>query len=106
MTIRGNKHIVTIANHFTKYLGYHPIPDNRGETVTEDLRSNWICGCGRQPSAFLSDHGSDFENSVMTAPCPIMRVELNFIKGNCLRENGVTERANGTTVVPADGIES
>ncbi|KAK6027020.1 hypothetical protein OSTOST_06993 [Ostertagia ostertagi] len=60
LTTRGNRYIVTIIDHFTKYLGAYPIPDKKAETVAEVLFSNWICGCGRWPATLLSDRGSEF----------------------------------------------
>ncbi|KAL6742132.1 hypothetical protein Aduo_015320 [Ancylostoma duodenale] len=110
LTSRGNRYIVTVIDHFTKYLGAYPVPDKRAETVAEAIFGHWICAAGRWPEAILSDRGLEFENSIMSALCDIMNIKQLFTKGYCPRENGLTERANGTlvsmlrkkTVVPAE----
>lgn len=48
--------------------------------------------------AILSDRGLDFENTSMSALCDIVNIKQLFTKGYCPRENGSTERANGTLV--------
>uniref|UniRef100_A0A0N4VSB0 RNA-directed DNA polymerase n=1 Tax=Haemonchus placei TaxID=6290 RepID=A0A0N4VSB0_HAEPC len=98
LSSRGNRYIVTIIDHFTKYLGAYPVPDKRTGTVAEVLFSHWICGAGRWPETVLSDRGTEFENSVVSALCEIMGIKQQFTKGYCLRENGITERVNGTIV--------
>ncbi|KAK6036328.1 hypothetical protein COOONC_26167, partial [Cooperia oncophora] len=91
LTSRGNRYIVTIIDHFTKYLGAYPVPDKRAETIAEVIFSQWICGAGRWPEAILSDRGTEFENTVVSALCGIMGIKHLFSKGYCPRENGLTE---------------
>ncbi|EYB94572.1 hypothetical protein Y032_0170g268 [Ancylostoma ceylanicum] len=98
LTTCGNRYIVTVIDHFTKYLGAYPVANKKAETVAEALFSNWVCGAGRWPEVLLSDRGSEFENEVMAVLCQIMGIEQKFTKGYCPRENGLTERVNGTIV--------
>ncbi|EYC19204.1 hypothetical protein Y032_0025g1233 [Ancylostoma ceylanicum] len=110
LTTSGNRYIVTVIDHFTKYLGAYPVANKRAETVAEAIFSNWICGAGRWPEILLSDRGSEFENEIMAVLCQFMGIDQKFTKGYCPRENGLTERVNGTivrmlkkkTVVPAE----
>ncbi|XGW30756.1 hypothetical protein V3C99_009594 [Haemonchus contortus] len=98
LTTKGNRYIVTVIDHFTKYLGAYPIADKKAETVAEAIFSNWVCGAGRWPEMLLSDRGGEFENELVSALCEVMGIEQKFTKGYCPRENGLTERVNGTIV--------
>ncbi|EYC17457.1 hypothetical protein Y032_0030g2059 [Ancylostoma ceylanicum] len=98
LTEGGNRYILTVVDHFTKYLGAYAIPDKEAETIAEVFFSDWICMNGRWPKTLLSDRGNEFENSIMKALCEIMGIEQKFNEGYCPRENGVTERVNNTIV--------
>ncbi|VDO11451.1 unnamed protein product [Haemonchus placei] len=110
ITTRGNRYIVTVVDHFTKYLGAYPVPDKKADTIAEVIFSQWICIGGRWPECILSDRGGEFENAIIEALCEILKIKQDFTKGYCPRENGLTERVNGTisrmlkkkTVVPAE----
>ncbi|EYC04967.1 hypothetical protein Y032_0084g1698 [Ancylostoma ceylanicum] len=97
-TTRGNRCIVTIIDHFTKYLGAYPISDKKAETVAEALFGLWICDGGRWPDILLSDRGAEFENTIVASLCDLMGIQQHFTKGYCPREDGLTERMNGTIV--------
>ncbi|EYB82894.1 hypothetical protein Y032_0348g3182 [Ancylostoma ceylanicum] len=98
LTSRGNRYIVTVVDHFTKYLGAYPVPDKKADTIAEVIFSRWICEGGRWPECILSDRGGEFENAVIAALCEVLQIKQDFTKGYCPRENGLTERANGTIV--------
>ncbi|PIO64184.1 integrase core domain protein [Teladorsagia circumcincta] len=109
-TSSGNRYIVTVIDQFTRYLGAYAVPNNKAETIAEVLFSKWICEQGRWPDSIMSDRGTEFENSTTKALCSIMNITQRFTKGYCPRENGLTERVNGTisrmlqktTVVPSE----
>uniref|UniRef100_A0A7I4YHH5 RNA-directed DNA polymerase n=1 Tax=Haemonchus contortus TaxID=6289 RepID=A0A7I4YHH5_HAECO len=98
LTTQGNRYIVTVIDHFTKYLGAYAVADKKAETIAQAIFSNWVCGAGRWPEILLSDRGGEFENEIMEALCKVMGIEQKFTKGYCPRENGLTERVNGTIV--------
>ncbi|ETN83732.1 integrase core domain protein [Necator americanus] len=98
LTSRGTKYIVTVIDHFSKYLGAYPVPDKQADTIAEAIFSHWICDGGRWPECILSDRGGEFENAVVAALCEILQIKQEFTKGYCPRENGLTERVNGTIV--------
>ncbi|KAL6723933.1 hypothetical protein Aduo_018883 [Ancylostoma duodenale] len=98
LTSRGNRYIVTVIDHLTKYLGAYPVPDKKADTIAEAIFSRRICEGGRWPECILSDRGGEFENAVVTALCEILQIKQDFTNGYCPRENGLTERVNGTIV--------
>ncbi|KAK6025939.1 hypothetical protein OSTOST_08146 [Ostertagia ostertagi] len=97
-TTRGNWSIITIVNHFSNYLGAHPVPDKKADTIAEVIFSQWICIGGRWPESIFSDRGGEFENAVVKLLCHVPNIKRNFAKRYCPRENGLTERANRTTM--------
>ncbi|WKY07926.1 hypothetical protein Q1695_007431 [Nippostrongylus brasiliensis] len=96
LTSSGNRYILTVIDHFTKYLGAYPVPDKKAETIAEVIFNQWICMGGRWPECILSDKGGEFENALMASLCEILQIQQKFTKGYCPRENGITERVNGT----------
>ncbi|EYB95083.1 hypothetical protein Y032_0164g3555 [Ancylostoma ceylanicum] len=98
MTTSGNRYIVAVIDLFTKYLGAYPVADKKAETIAEVIFSRWICEGGRWLECILLDRGGGFENAVVFALCEILQIKQEFTKGYCPRENGLTERANGTIV--------
>ncbi|PIO70142.1 integrase core domain protein [Teladorsagia circumcincta] len=109
-TSSGNRYIVTIIDQFTRYIGAYAVPNKKAETIAGVLFSKWICEQGRWPDSIMSYRGTEFENSTTKALCSIMDITQRFTKGYCPRENGLTERVNGTisrmlqkkTVVPSE----
>ncbi|EPB77503.1 integrase core domain protein [Ancylostoma ceylanicum] len=91
LTSKGNRYIVTVIDHFTKYLGAYPVPDKKADTIAEVIFLDL-------PECILSDRGGEFDNAVIAALCEILQIKQDFTKGYCPRENGLTERANGTIV--------
>ncbi|KAK6033094.1 integrase core domain protein [Ostertagia ostertagi] len=106
----GNHYIVTIVDHFTKYLGAYPIPGKKAETVAEVLFSNWICGCGRWPAALLSVVRASLRTPLWKHYVQLWVLSKSSLQGYCPRENGIMEKANVAivkslrkkTVIPAE----
>ncbi|EYC18252.1 hypothetical protein Y032_0028g1760 [Ancylostoma ceylanicum] len=97
-TTSGNRYVVSIIDHFSKFAAAYPVPDKSAETVAKAIFLRWIADGCRWPKAILSDRGAEFENKVMEEIEKIAKIEHIFTKGYNPRENGITERLNGTIV--------
>ncbi|KAL6733094.1 hypothetical protein Aduo_003776 [Ancylostoma duodenale] len=110
LSTNGNKHVLVVIDHFSKFVGTYPIPDKSAKTVARALFERWICEGCRSPKAIHSDQGPEFVNSILSEICEITRIRQSTTKGYNPRENGVTERVIGTltrmfrkqTVIPAE----
>ncbi|EYC34973.1 hypothetical protein Y032_1220g3764 [Ancylostoma ceylanicum] len=98
LTASGNRYAVTVIDHFSKYAAAYPVPDKSAETVAKVVFLRWIAEGCRWPRTILSDKGGEFENKVMAELTKITKIEHITTKGYNPRENGVTERLNGTVV--------
>ncbi|VDO24210.1 unnamed protein product, partial [Heligmosomoides polygyrus] len=56
-TSDGNRYILSVVDHFTKFGGAYAIPSKDAATVARVLFERWIAEGGRQPKQFLSDQG-------------------------------------------------
>uniref|UniRef100_A0A7I4YKX2 RNA-directed DNA polymerase n=1 Tax=Haemonchus contortus TaxID=6289 RepID=A0A7I4YKX2_HAECO len=109
-TSKGNKYAVTVIDHFSKYAAAYPVPDKSAETIARTFFMRWIADGCRWPKTILSDKGGEFVNHVMEEITKITKVKHVTTKGYNPRENGLTERLNGTivamlrksTVIPAE----
>ncbi|EYC44211.1 hypothetical protein Y032_0468g2007 [Ancylostoma ceylanicum] len=112
-TRNGNRYAVTVIDHFSKWAAAYPVADKSAETIAKVLFQRWVAEGCRYPKAIISDKGGEFENKVMDELTTVMKIDHKFTKGYNPRENGITERLNGTivamlrrsTVVPVEWDE-
>ncbi|XGW15120.1 hypothetical protein V3C99_000979, partial [Haemonchus contortus] len=97
-TTSGNRYAVTVIDHFSKFAAAYPVPDKSAETVTKAIFYKWIADGCRWPRVILSDKGTEFENKIMEELEKVANIKHVFTKGYNPRENGITERLNGTIV--------
>uniref|UniRef100_A0A183GV98 RNA-directed DNA polymerase n=1 Tax=Heligmosomoides polygyrus TaxID=6339 RepID=A0A183GV98_HELPZ len=97
-TSNGNRYILTVIDHFTKYGAAYPIATKAAEVVARTLFERWIADGCRIPKRILSDQGGEFDNKLMTELTATMGIEQIFTKGYNPRENGITERFNRTVI--------
>ncbi|EYC28494.1 hypothetical protein Y032_0007g3255 [Ancylostoma ceylanicum] len=97
-TSEGNRYILTVIDHFSKFGGAYPIPTKDAETVARTLVVRWMMEGCRIPTRILSDQGGEFDNKLLAEIASIMGIEQVFTKGYNPRENGVTERFNKTII--------
>jgi len=71
---RGNKFMVTVLDHFTKYAFAFPVGAHDAVTVGRHLveRVFLVYGVPLQP---LSDRGAEFEGSLMTEVCRLLEID-------------------------------
>ena len=60
----GNKHILTIIDHLTRYAEAYPIPDKSADTIVTTFINEYL-PVHMCPRYILSDNGTEFKNSLM-----------------------------------------
>ncbi|KAL6737861.1 hypothetical protein Aduo_011471 [Ancylostoma duodenale] len=93
-TTEGNRYILAVVDHFSKFAGAYAIPSKAESTVARVFFDRWVAEGGRQPKCILSDQGGEFDNKLMQELRALMGIDHVFTKGYNPRENGLTERFN------------
>ena len=65
VSARGHKHIIVVVDYFTKWAKAIPTYKADGETVAFFVFNQIIARFGI-PKEIVTDHGSEFQNSMMT----------------------------------------
>ena len=60
----GNKHILTIIDHFTGWLEAFPIPDKSADTIVSAFINQYL-PVHMCPRYILLDNGTEFKNTLM-----------------------------------------
>ncbi|RCN42221.1 integrase core domain protein [Ancylostoma caninum] len=98
LTSSGNRYILSVIDHFTKYGGAYPVDSKSAETVARVLFEKWMAEGCRFPRCILSDQGGEFDNKLLSELSKILGIRQVFTKGYNPRENGLTERFNKTVI--------
>jgi len=92
---RGNKFMVTMLDHFTKYAFTFPVRSHDAVTVAKHMVEHVLL-VYRVPLQLLSDRGAEFEGLLMTKVCRLL--EIDKIRTTCYKPstNGALERVHRT----------
>ena len=77
-TTQGNKHLLVVMDHFTKWCEVFPTKDQRDKTVAEILVSKIFSRFG-PPTVIHSDQGRNFECNLMQEVCCLMGLHKSRI---------------------------
>ena len=94
-TRRGNKNILVIIDHASRFMKAIPIHNKRESTIAKALWQHWIANFGF-PRKVVSDQGSEFVNKVMRALLKRNGIDQDLMAAYYHRSNGLVERANRT----------
>ena len=94
-TARGNKYILVITDHFTKYVEVIPVPNQHAEDCASRLLNDIIARWGT-PLRIHSDQGATFESRVFKELCRLLEVRKTRTSPRNPRGNGQVERFNRT----------
>ena len=94
-TARGNKYILVITDHFTKYVEVLAVPNQHAEDCASRVVNEVIARWGT-PLRIHSDQGSTFESHVFKEMCELLEVKKSRTSARNPRGNGQTERFNRT----------
>lgn len=94
-TARGNKYILVVMDHFTKWCEAFPTKDQKASTVANILISKVFSRFG-PPVVLHSDQGSNFESTLMHEICNIMGITKTRTTAYHPSGDGQVERQNRT----------
>jgi len=94
-TTQGNKHLLVIMDHFTKWCEAFPTKDQRASTVAEILVTHVFSKFG-PPTIIHSDQGRNFESNLMHEICRLMGVHKSRTTAYHPQCDGLVERQNRT----------
>ena len=91
----GNKHILVIGDHFTKWYETIPLPDQTATTTANALVDHWISrfGC---PHSLHSDQGRNFESRLFEQLMQLLELDKTRTTPFHPQSNAVIERMNKT----------
>lgn len=90
----GNQYILTVIDHFSKYVSAYPLPDKSADTVTRAMVT--FISENSVPKEIVSDRGSEFISELFTKTCALLKARNKFTTAFHPMANGLTEKANGT----------
>ncbi|KAL7077477.1 hypothetical protein ACQ4LE_002964 [Meloidogyne hapla] len=91
----GNKYILVMIDHFSKYIVASPIPDKSAETIAKLFIKEFVLILGA-PKKIHSDKGKEFVNEILNEIAVTLKIEKTITSGYDPQANGITERANQT----------
>ena len=91
----GNRVILLIGDHFTKWYEAVPLPNQKAETTASALIEHWISrfGC---PHSIHSDQGRNFESQLYKSLLQLLKIEKTRTTAFRPQSNAVIERMNRT----------
>ena len=90
---RGNKYMLVIGDHFTKYTQVFPMKDQTAETVANKLVFGWFQYFG-EPLEFHTDRGTNFESNLIKEICKIYSIWKSRTTPYHPQADGMIERYN------------
>jgi hypothetical protein len=94
-TPRGNKYVLVVTDHFTKWVEIFAIPDQTAVTCAEKILNEVIgrFGC---PLDLHSDQGRNYESQIFVELCRLLEIRKTRTSPGNPRCNGQAERFNRT----------
>ena len=91
---RGNKYILVITDHFTKWVEAYPIQNQEAVTVGFCFES--FVNTFGYPDIMLTDQGRNFESELIKEMCARLKIDKRTTSAYHPQCNGQTERFNRT----------
>ena len=92
-TARGNRWILVLVDHFTRWQDALAIPDATAAVVATVLDERVFCYMGL-PEQIHTDQGAQFESQLMTELCQLWGIDKTRTTPYHPQANGVVERNN------------
>ncbi|MEW8545559.1 MAG: reverse transcriptase domain-containing protein [Candidatus Thiodiazotropha sp.] len=95
LTDRGNRYILLLTDHFSKYVEILPVPDMTAEVCASKILNEFISrwGC---PLSIHSDQGRTYESEIFKQLCRMLEIRKTRTSARNPRANGQSERFNRT----------
>lgn len=94
-TENGEKYILSILDHFSRYLEMIPLPDQTAETVACAFVRRWVLKYG-VPDVLLSDQGTNFMSELFSKVCELLKIKRLRTSAFHPETNGRLERVHRT----------
>ncbi|CAC5368131.1 unnamed protein product [Mytilus coruscus] len=94
-TKRGNRFILVIGDHFTRWMEAFPLPDHQAEQVAEKLVHEFISRFGT-PFEIHTDQGRNFESVIFHEICKLFEIKKKRSTSYRPCSNGAIEKFNAT----------
>ena len=94
-TTNGNRHLLVVMDHFTKWCEVFPTKDQKAKTVADLLVSRVFSRFG-PPVLLHSDQGRNFESNLMHEICQLMGTHKSRTTAYHPQCDGLVERQNRT----------
>ena len=93
----GNKYVLCITDHFSKYSKAIPMPDQVAERVAKIFVQEWVYMWG-EPLSLHTDRGANFESELLAEVCRWLQISKTRTTAYHPQGNAQVERYNGTIV--------
>jgi transposase InsO family protein len=90
---QGSKYLLTVVDHFSRFLVGIPLKTKSADEVAHKLITKFICPytC---PLIIISDNGTEFKNQILQKISEFYGIKRTFITPYHPAANGLNERAN------------
>ena len=94
---KGNKYILTVTDHFTRWTEIFAVPDQTAETCASVILNEVIArfGC---PYEIHSDQGRNYESKIFKELCKMLEVRKTRTTARNPQGNGMSEVYNKTLI--------
>ena len=89
----GNCCVLSITDHFSKYVKAIPLPNQQAETIADAFVRGWIAVFGA-PLMLHTDQGRNFDSAVIAEMCQLLDIYKTRTSAYHPAGNGQTERYN------------
>jgi len=93
LTSSGNRYLLVIIDHFSKWIVLEPLPTKSAEDVARVFLDRLVLVHGA-PSRIHSDKGREFVNQIINHLRKLLNIERSTTAGYNPRANGAAERVN------------
>jgi hypothetical protein len=97
VTSEGNKYILVMTDHFTKYVEVLAVPTQEAEDCALRIANHFIARWGA-PLSIHSDQGTTFESKTFQELCKLFEIRKTRTSPRNPKGNGQTERFNRTLI--------
>jgi transposase InsO family protein len=92
ITTYGNRYLVVMQDHFTKWVVAKAVDGLSADRICEIIYHSWILAYGPM-SILLSDNGTEFKNELLTEGlCKLLGIRKHFITPLHPQSDGTVER--------------
>ena len=96
-TKSGNKYLLCIADHFSRWAKAFPMKDQKAKTIADIFLNRWVDDYGA-PMQIHNDQGTNFESTLMKELMKLLDVEKTRTVAFKPSSDGLIERYNRTIV--------